>query len=88
VRVLLNGLALETQDYVEDTGIRFTIFTYGDSCRTELDDVLASAGPEIDLRRGGERLTVRVCDHVITPPYSRRLGDSMHRHDVRLEAVL
>jgi hypothetical protein len=87
MRLMLEGLALETTEYSENGTIHFTVFTYGEQSCTALSDTLASPERVLDLRRGDEHLAVRVCEHEIWPPYARRYGATMQRHNVQLEAV-
>ena len=87
MRMLLDGLEIDTAAYIEDSSISFTVFTYGQCDYEALSQTLASPERVLDLRRGDERLCVRVSEHQCWPPNARRFGDAMQRHDIMLETV-
>lgn len=84
MRMVLEGVPLETTEYAEGAEIRFTLFTYDDGLGLGLREALASEDRVLRLRRGDEQIAVRVLEHEITPPYSRRFSGAIHRHSVRL----
>ena len=86
MRVLLDGLPLETVEYFEGREIGFTCFTADDGFGLALCEALG-AKDVLELQRGEENTLVRVCEHEVTPPYARRCGGAVHRHTVRLERV-
>jgi hypothetical protein len=86
MRVLLDGLPLETVEYFEGREIGFTCFTADDGFGLALCEALG-AKDVLELQRGEEHTLVRVREHEVTPPYARRCGGAVHRHTVRLEPV-
>jgi hypothetical protein len=86
MRVLLDGLPMETVEYFEGREIGFTCFTADDGFGLALCEALG-AKDVLELQRGEEHTLVRVCEHEVTPPYARRCGGAVHRHTVRLEPV-
>jgi hypothetical protein len=86
MRVLLDGLPLETVEYFEGREIGFTCFTADDGFGLALCEALG-AKDVLELQRGEENTLVRVHEHEVTPPYARRCGGAVHRHTVRLERV-
>src|ERR671936_2012770 len=86
MRVLLDGLPLETVEYFEGREIGFTCFTADDGFGLALCEALG-AKDVLELRHGEEHTLVRVREHEVTPPYARRCGGAVHRHTVRLERV-
>ena len=86
MRVLLDGLPLDTVEYFEGPEIGFTCFTADDGFGLALCEALADQDV-LELRRGDESTPVRVREHEVTPPYARRCGGAVHRHTVRLERV-
>jgi hypothetical protein len=86
MRVLLDGLPLDTVEYFEGREIGFTCFTADDGFGLSLCEALG-AKDVLELQRGEEHTLVRVCEHEVTPPYARRCGGAVHRHTVRLERV-
>lgn len=86
MRVLLDGLPLETVEYFEGREIGFTCFTADDGFGLALCEALG-AKDVLELQRGEEHTLVRVREHEVTPPYARRCGGAVHRHTVRLERV-
>lgn len=87
MRVELDGLRLETVAYAEGDEISFTFFTVDDDLGQALNETLCSEERVLELRRGGEEVPVRVREHEVTPPYSRRFSGAIHRHSVRLEQI-
>jgi hypothetical protein len=85
MRLTLEGLTLETTEYAENGAIRFTVFTYGEAGCAALSDLLDSPERILTLRRGEERIPVRVSEHEIWPRCARRYGDAMQQHHVQLE---
>jgi hypothetical protein len=86
MRVLLDGLPLETVEYFEGREIGFTCFTADDGFGLALCEALG-AKDVLELQCGEESTLVRVREHEVTPPYARRCGGAVHRHTVRLERV-
>ena len=86
MRVLLDGLPLDTMEYREGQEIDFTCFTADDGFGLALCETLGDEDV-LELRHGGETLLVRVREHEVTPPYARRCSGAVHRHTVRLERV-
>jgi hypothetical protein len=86
MRVLLDGLPLETVEYFEGREIGFTCFTADDGFGLALCEALG-AKDVLELQRGEENTLVRVREHEVTPPYARRCSGAVHRHTVRLERV-
>jgi hypothetical protein len=86
MRVLLDGLPLDTVEYFEGREIGFTCFTADDGFGLALCEALG-AKDVLELQRGEENTLVRVREHEVTPPYARRCGGAVHRHTVRLERV-
>jgi hypothetical protein len=86
MRVLLDGLPLETVEYFEGREIGFTCVTADDGFGLALCEALG-AKDVLELQRGEENTLVRVREHEVTPPYARRCGGAVHRHTVRLERV-
>lgn len=85
MRVILDGLHLETATYAEGNGITFTFFTDDEDLGLALNEALDSEARVLELRRGDEEVPVRVREHDVTPPYSRRYSGAIHRHSVSLE---
>jgi hypothetical protein len=86
MRVLLDGLPLDTVEYFEGREIGFTCVTADDGFGLALCEALG-AKDVLELQRGEENTLVRVREHEVTPPYGRRCGGAVHRHTVRLERV-
>ena len=86
MRVLLDGLPLETVEYFEGREIGFTCVTADDGFGLALCEALG-AKDVLELQRGEENTLVRVREHEVTPPYARRCSGAVHRHTVRLERV-
>ena len=86
MRVLLDGLPLETVEYFEGREIGFICVTADDGFGLALCEALG-AKDVLELQRGAENTLVRVREHEVTPPYARRCGGAVHRHTVRLERV-
>ena len=86
MRVLLDGLPLDTVEYFEGQEIGFTCVTADDGFGFALCETLG-AKDVLELRHGGENTLVRVREHEVTPPYARRFSGGVHRHTVRLERV-
>ena len=86
MRVLLDGLPLDTVEYSEGREIGFTCVTADDGFGLALCEALG-AKDVLELQRGAENTLVRVREHEVTPPYARRCGGAVHRHTVRLERV-
>ena len=84
MRVVIDGLYLNTATYAEDDEIAFTFYTADDGDRLALTEALADDGQVLELRRGDEQIPVRVREHEVTPPYSGRYDGAIHRHSVRL----
>jgi hypothetical protein len=84
MRVLLDGVVLETARYAENGDIHFTTFTDGDEFFVALSTLLDSSDKVLALQRGGESLSVRVLEHQVWPPFSHRCDGIVHRHDVHL----
>lgn len=87
MRLLVAGVEVDTTEYLENGSIHFTVFTHGGHGEWALGAVLDTPNAVIPLERGGEMLTVRVLDHWVWPPASRRFGDMVRRHEVSLESV-
>jgi len=87
MRVVLDGLRLETAAYSEGEDISFTFFTADDDLGLSLSESLAVEDRVLELRRGDEEVSVRVREHEVSPPYARRYCGAIHRHSVRLEQV-
>lgn len=87
MRVVLDGLRLETAAYAEGDEISFTFFTDDDDLGLAVSEALASENRVLEMRRGDEEVAVRVREHEVTPPYARRFSGAIHRHSVRLEQV-
>jgi hypothetical protein len=87
MHVTLDGLALDTAEYTEGSNIHFTVFTYGEDSCAALTSILERSDRVLDLRCGDEHRAVRVCEHAIWPPCTRRYGDMMQQHNVQLEAI-
>ncbi len=87
MHVTLEGLALDTAEYTEGSNIQFTVFTYGEDSCAALSSILDCPERVLDLRCGDEHRAVRVREHAIWPPCTRRFGDMMQQHAVRLEAL-
>ena len=88
MRVALNCVHLETTDYV-DEGDRITItaFTTEDALFDALSAALEKGDPLLTLRWGVERLAVRLRECDVSPPYSRRMRGSVHKHTISLEIL-
>ena len=86
MRVLLDGLTLDTVEYFEGREIGFTCVTADDGFGLALCEALG-AKDVLELQCGAESTLVRVREHEVTPPYARRCGGAVHRHTVRLERV-
>jgi hypothetical protein len=87
MRITIDGMNLETAAYAEGEGISFTFFSDDDDWGLALSEALADQTRVHELLRGGEELSVRVRQHEVSPPYSRRFGGAIHRHSVELEQV-
>lgn len=87
MRIVLEDVELQTTEYAEGTDISFTCFTRGGAGFEELSETLAAEDRVLLLRRGEDDISVRVLEHEVWPPYSRRLGDGLHRHEVQLQIV-
>jgi len=85
VRVLLDGIALDTTRYSENGDIQLTCITDDDASFEALSAAVDAEGRILDLRRGGERIAVRVTEHEVWPPHLRRLEGTLHRHEIHLE---
>lgn len=87
MQVVLEGLPLEAWEYVEGDGISFTCFTVDEARCIALSEALASEQRVLALQRDGEQLAVRVSEHEVTPPCSRRMGGSLQRHELRFQVA-
>ena len=87
MRMMLDGLPLDTTEYTEGDEIHLTLYTYDDGLCLGLSETLDAEDRVLQLWRGEGQLSVRVLEHEVTPPYSRRFGDAIHRHEVRLAPV-
>ncbi|SRR5579875_1793284 len=87
MQVVLEGLPLEASEYVEGDDISFTCFTVDEARCIALSEALASERRVLALQRDGAQLAVRVCEHEVTPPCSRRMDGPLHRHEVRLQVA-
>ena len=87
MRVILEGLRLETAAYSEGPDINFTFYTADDDLGLTVNEALCGDGRVLEMQRGGEDMLVRVREHEVTPPYARRYSGAIHRHSVCLEQV-
>lgn len=87
MQVVLEGLPLEAWEYVEGDDISFTCFTIDVARCAALSEALASGQRVLALQRDGQQLAVRASEHEVTPPCSRRMDVSLHRHEVRLQVA-
>lgn len=87
MRLLLAGVTVETAEYVENGSIHVTVYAHGGRAERVLDEALDAPDAVVPLVRGGESLAVRVLEHRIWPPASRRYGDMVRRHDISLVPV-
>lgn len=85
MRILLDGIALNTTRYFENGDIHLTCITDDDASFEALSAAVDAEGRVLDLRRGGERIAVRVTEHAVWPPHLRRLEGTLHRHEIHLE---
>ena len=85
MRVLLDGIALETTHYAENGDIHLTCITDDDASFEALSAAADAEGRVLEFQRGGEQIAVRVAEHEVWPPRVRRLEGTLHRHEIHLE---